>query len=614
MTRLIEDYAIVGDLETAAMVGRDGSVDWLCLPRFDSPACFAALVGTPDNGYWRLSPVGAENCNRRAYRGDTLALDTFWDTVSGAVKVTDFMPPRTGPACLVRRVECLSGTVDMRGELRLRFHHGRVVPWMRSAETHTVAVAGPDSVWLGADQRVRVHTADNRTFFDFRVSAGEHLALMLVWSPSHLPAPGHADPDAALRGTVDFWEDWAAKCHYRGPWRDAVVRSLITLKALTYAPTGGIVAAPTTSLPECIGGERNWDYRFCWLRDSTLTLSCLLRSGFRDEAEAWLGWLLRAIAGDPADLQALYGLAGQRQVQESVALWLPGYQGSQPVRFGNAAVNQLQLDIYGEVLDALHLALRSGIPMEHHMWSLVNSLMSYLGEHWREPDEGLWEVRGHRRHFVHSKVMAWVAADRALRMARMLGVNGSVGRWREMRREVRREVCREGWDDEQKSFVQSYGSQALDASLLLIPKLGFLPAHDGRVRSTVEAIRSLDDHGFLRRYAYIRRGVHGVDGLHGPEGAFVACSLWFADALAATGRPQEACEIFERVLDIRNDVGLLSEQWDPERHRQLGNAPQAFSHIALVDTAFTLRKVLASAGGVSGSARFLRPREEAAEF
>lgn len=614
MVRLIEDYAIISDLETAALVGRDGSVDWLCLPRFDSPACFAALLGTQDNGYWRVSPAGAESCNRRAYRGETLVLDTFWETVSGAVKVTDFMPPRAGPPCLVRRIEGLAGTVDMRGELRLRFHHGRVVPWMRSTETYTIAVAGPDSVWLGADQQVHVHTADDRTFFDFRVSAGEHLALMLIWSPSHLSLPGCGDPHAALRSTVDFWEDWAAKCRYRGPWREAVVRSLITLKALTYAPTGGIVAAATTSLPECIGGERNWDYRFCWLRDSTLTLSCLLRSGFRDEAEAWLEWLLRAIAGDPADLQALYGLSGQRRVKESLALWLPGYQGSQPVRFGNAAVGQLQLDVYGEVLDTLCLALRAGIPIQHHMWSLVNSLMSYLGEHWREPDEGLWEVRGPRRHFVHSKVMTWVAADRALRMAHMLGVNGSVGRWREMRREVHQEVCREGWDDRQNSFVQSYGSQALDASGLLIPKLGFLPAHDERVLSTVEAIRSLDDHGFLRRYAHIRHGVHGVDGLHGPEGAFVACSLWFADALASTGRPDEACETFERVLDIRNDVGLLSEQWDPERRRQLGNTPQAFSHIALVDTAFSLRKALNSPSGASVSARYRDPQEMTGEF
>jgi GH15 family glucan-1,4-alpha-glucosidase len=614
MARLIEDYAIIGDLETAALVGRDGSVDWLCLPRFDSPACFAALLGTRDNGYWRLSPAGADTCNRRAYRGDSLILDSFWETASGAVKVTDFMPPRTGPPCLVRRVECLAGSVDMRGELSLRFHHGRVVPWTRSTETYTIAVAGPDSVWLGADQQVRVRTEGDRTLFDFRISAGEHLALMLIWSPSHLPVPGRGDPHAALRATVDFWEDWTAKCRYRGPWREAVVRSLITLKALTYAPTGGIVAAPTTSLPECIGGERNWDYRFCWLRDSTLTLSCLLRSGFRDEAVAWLDWLLRSIAGDPADLQALYGLAGQRLLHESEALWLPGYQGSQPVRFGNAAVNQLQLDVYGEVLDTLHLALRAGIPIQHHMWSLVNSLMSYLGEHWREPDDGVWEVRGSRRHFVHSKVMAWVAADRALRMAHMLGLNGSVGRWMGMRREVHQEVCREGWDDRQRSFVQSYGSQALDASALLIPKLGFLPADDERVLSTVEAIRSLEDHGFLRRYAYVRHGVHGVDGLHGPEGTFVGCSLWFADALAATGRPQEACEMFERVLDIRNDVGLLSEQWDPERHQQLGNTPQAFSHISLVDTAFSLGRSLESPAGASVSARYRAPWEVAAEF
>jgi GH15 family glucan-1,4-alpha-glucosidase len=590
MAGMIEDYAVVGDLETAALVSRDGSIDWLCLPRFDSPACFAALVGKEENGYWRISPADRRPCNRRAYRSDTLVLDSFWDSVSGAVKVTDFMPPRTHYPYIVRIVEGLAGSVAMRGELRPRFNHGRIVPWMRSTGTYTVAVAGPDSVWLSTDQHVQLRTTDECTYFNFTISAGQRIAFLLIWSPSHLSVPLSVDPETALAETVEFWQRWAAKCRYAGPWRDAVIRSLITLKALTYAPTGGIVAAVTTSLPECIGGERNWDYRFCWLRDSTLTLSCLLRSGFREEAVAWRDWLLRAIAGDPADLQTLYGVAGQRLLPEAPAGWLPGYEGSEPVRFGNAAVGQFQLDVYGEVLDTLFLALRSGIAMERHVWSLVRSFMSYLEEHWREPDEGLWEVRGPRRHFVHSKIMCWVAADRALRIAHLAGRTTSVERWQAMRREVYEQVCRNGWDSEQGSFVQYYGAHTLDSSALLIPRLGFLPVHDPRVLSTVEAIRTLDHRGFQRRYASTGDEVHAVDGMRGAEGAFLACSLWLADALAITGRPDDARAVFERVLDVRNDVGLLSEQWDPESGRQLGNTPQAFSHLALVNTAFALQE------------------------
>ncbi|MEU4998629.1 glycoside hydrolase family 15 protein [Streptomyces sp. NPDC021622] len=599
MNARIEDYALISDLETAAMLGRDGSIDWLCLPRFDSPACFAALLGTGDNGFWRISPSGAGACTRRAYRQDTLVMDSYWELPTGSVRVTDFMPPRAQLPCVVRVVEGLSGAVAMRSELRPRFNQGRIVPWVRAEEHCTVAVAGPDSLWVSADGPVTTQGDADPTIIDFTVTAGQRLTLQLAWAPSHVPEPPgplRVPAETALKATSDFWRRWTARCRYQGPWREAVTRSLITLKALTYAPTGGVVAAPTTSLPECVGGERNWDYRFCWLRDSTLTLSCLLRSGYRDEATAWLDWLVRAIAGDPADLQAVYGLGGQRLLPEAEAPWLPGYEGSRPVRFGNAAVTQLQLDVYGEVLDTLCLSLRAGIPMEPHMWSLVNSLMRYLQEHWREPDQGLWEVRGARRQFVHSKVMSWVAADRALRMGELLGRNERAPQWTAMRDAVHQEVCREGWDAGLRSFTQSYGSPALDASALLIPKVGFLPADDPRVRDTVLAMRALDDNGFVRRYAHNGSGVHGVDGMRGSEGTFVACSLWYADALAATGRLEEARETFERVLDVRNDVGLLAEQWDPGCRRQLGNAPQAFSHISLVETAFALRDAGAHEG------------------
>ncbi|MEU6372883.1 glycoside hydrolase family 15 protein [Streptomyces sp. NPDC046909] len=591
MNAPIEDYALLSDLETAAMVGTTGRVDWLCLPRFDSPACLAALLGTRDNGYWRVSPVARGPCTRRRYEPDTLVLVSEWETGAGTVRVTDFMPPRTQLPCLVRLVEGVSGAVPMRSELRLRFHHGRVQPWVRVSDGCTVAVAGPDAVWLNADGPVRAGHGQDATVLDFTVAAGRKVALTLVWAPSHLPqppAPLFVPAETVLKETADFWRQWSGQCRYEGPWRDAVVRSLITLKALTYAPTGGIVAAPTTSLPGCLGGERNWDHRYCWLRDSTLALSCLLRSGYREEATAWLDWLVRAIAGDPAALQTVYGVGGQRLLPETEAPWLPGYAGSRPVRFGNAAVNQFQLDVYGEVLDTLHLSLRAGIPLPAHLWDLVEAMMGHLQAHWREPDQGLWQVRGPARQFVHSKVMVWVAADRALRMGRLLGRNGASGQWRALRDEVHRQVCREGWDPRLRSFVQSYGSPALDASALLIPRLGFLPAGDARVRATVGAMSGLDQGGFIRRYAPDGPGAHGVDGLRGDEGAFLACSLWYADALAATGRRREAREAFERVLAVRNDVGLLSEQWDPAAGRQLGNAPQAFSHIALVETAYAL--------------------------
>ncbi|MEU0407441.1 glycoside hydrolase family 15 protein [Streptomyces griseorubiginosus] len=587
----IEDYAFLSDLETAAMVGRDGSVDWLCVPRFDSPACLAALLGTEDHGFWRVAPVSGGPCTRRAYRSDTLVLDSVWETPAGTVRVTDFMPPRYQLPCIVRVVEGLAGEVPVRSELQLRFHQGRVVPWVRDIGQCTVAVAGPDAMWLDADKPVRSVGDGTTTVWEITVPAGHRLALTLAWAPSHRPeppAPLSVPAETVLKETVDFWRHWSGQCNYQGPWRDAVVRSLITLKALTYAPTGGIVAAPTTSLPGCIGGERNWDHRFCWLRDSTAALSCLLRSGYHAEAAAWLDWLVRAIAGDPADLQTVYGVEGQRLLPESEAPWLPGYEGSRPVRFGNSAVGQFQLDVYGEVLDALWLSLRAGIPMPTHVWDLVQELMGFVQRHWREPDRGLWQVRGPRRQFVHSKVMAWVAADRALRMAELLGRQGASGEWRALRDQVHRQVCRKGWDPVRQSFVQSYGSSALDASALLMPRLGFLPARDERVRATVRAMRGLGHGGFVRRYAQGDTHSYTADGMNGGEGAFVACSLWYADALAETGRSPQAREAFERVLAVRNDVGLLSEQWDPDAGRQLGNAPQAFSHIALIETAFAL--------------------------
>ncbi|GHF42889.1 glucoamylase [Streptomyces griseosporeus] len=592
MSPPIEEYALLSDMETAAMVGRSGSVDWLCLPRFDSPACMAALLGDPGNGCWRLAPADAAPvCTRRAYRQDTLVLDTWWETPDGAVRITDFMPPRGGMPCLVRVVEGLSGAVRLRSELRLRFHQGRVVPWVRVREGCTISVAGPDAVWMSADGPLHLHGREDTTVAEFTVPAHRRLALTLAWAPSHLPEPPvtlAVPAETLLKETAGFWRGWAGRCTYQGEWRDAVVRSLITLKALTYAPTGGIVAAPTTSLPACVGGQRNFDHRHCWLRDSTLAQACLLRGGHREEAVAWLDWLVRAVAGDPAGLQAVYGLGGQRLLPETEADWLPGYEESQPVRFGCLPAGQFQLDVYGEVLDALYVALRAGVPLPAHVWELVEVLMGFLLRHWHEPDQGLWQVRGPRRQFVHSKVMAWVAADRALRMGELLGRNGSSGQWRAMRQQVHREVCRKGWDPEQQSFVQYYGSGALDAAALLMPRVGFLPAADRRVRGTVRAVRALDEGGFLHRYTPGGDGVHTVDGMAGREGAFVSSSLWYADALAATGHVPEAREAFERVLAVRNDVGLLAEQWDPAARRQRGNVPQAVSHAALAETAYLL--------------------------
>ncbi|MGW6541797.1 glycoside hydrolase family 15 protein [Streptomyces massasporeus] len=583
----IEDYALIGDEQTAALVGTDGSVDWLCLPRFDSAACFARMLGDEDNGYWRIAPVGADRCTRRSYRRDTLVLDTEWETEQGSVRVTDLMPQRDRAPDLVRVVEGLDGEVTLHSVLKLRFDYGSIIPWVRRADGHRVAVAGPDSTWLRSEPEVTSWGEDYGTHAEFTVKKGEKVAFVLTWHPSHEPRPPLVDPYDALRHSVEDWRAWVSRCRYKGPYRDAVVRSLITLKALTYAPTGGIVAAPTTSLPEEPGGVRNWDYRYCWLRDSTLTLNALLAAGYQEEAEAWRNWLLRAVAGDPADLQIMYGVAGERRLPEFELPWLSGFVSSAPVRIGNDAVKQLQLDVYGEVMDSLCLARESGLTAQPDVWALQTALMDFLRSNWRQPDEGLWEVRGGRRQFVHSKVMVWVAADRAVRtLERHPELDGDLEGWRALRDEVHREVCEKGYDPERNTFTQSYGSRELDAALLLIPRVGFLPPDDPRVIGTIDAVRDELAHGgFLRRYS---TDGGDVDGLPGGEGTFLVCTFWLADALYMTGRTKEARELFERLAGLANDVGLLSEEYDPVTGRHLGNFPQAFSHIGLVNTALAL--------------------------
>ncbi|WP_406305747.1 glycoside hydrolase family 15 protein [Streptomyces sp. NBC_00879] len=587
MTLRIEDYALIGDLQTAALVGNNGSIDWLCLPRFDSGAAFAALLGNKDNGHWTLAPKGAGPCTRRSYIGESLVLESVWETRTGTVKVIDFMPQRDTSPDVVRIVEGVSGSVEMSGTLRLRFDYGSVVPWMRRTDGHHLAVAGPDSVWVRSEPDVKTWGQEFSTRTSFTVGEGESVAFVMTWHPSNEPRPTLVDPYDALGSTLDDWAEWSRRCRTGGQYREAVIRSLITLRALTYAPTGGIVAAPTTSLPEELGGVRNWDYRYCWLRDATLTLGALVMAGYQEEAGAWRDWLLRAVAGDPADLQIMYGLSGERRLPETELEWLSGYAGSAPVRTGNEAVKQLQLDVYGEVLDALFVAREAGLPAEQHAWELQLSLLGFLESKWREPDEGLWEVRGPRRHFVHSKVMAWVAADRAVRtLERHRSLHGDADRWRAMRDEVHRQVCEKGFDPVRNTFTQSYGSVELDAAALLIPRVGFLPPDDPRVIGTVDAVREeLGTGGLVRRYSTDSRT---VDGLPGGEGAFLACSFWLVDALRLTGRVKEARELFERLLALRNDVGLLAEEYDPVAGRQVGNFPQAFSHIGLVVSALAL--------------------------
>ncbi|WP_405953087.1 glycoside hydrolase family 15 protein [Streptomyces prunicolor] len=592
MAGRIEDYALIGDMQTAALVCRDGTVDWLCLPRFDSHAIFAGLLGTEEHGFWRLGPAHASDtpppmAARRGYRGDSLILESEWDTPRGTVRVTDFMPPRDGAPQLIRIVEGISGRVPMRSALRMRFSYGRVVPWVHKHEGRTVAVAGPDSVWF--DTSAETYGKQLTTYADFTVAPGDRIAFTISWEPSHKQPPALPEPEQSLEATEDFWRDWVDQCTYHGPYREAVVRSLITLKALTYAPTGGIVAAPTTSLPEEIGGVRNWDYRYTWLRDAAITLSSLLRTGYREEARAWREWLLRAVAGDPENLQIMYGIAGERELGEAELDWLPGYENSGPVRVGNGAAHQLQLDVYGEVTEALHLAHMTGLARNDYASLLQLKLIRYLEKHWDEPDEGIWEVRGPRRHFVHSKVMAWVAVDRTIKLIESGDADGPLEKWRELRDDIHRDVCERGYDKERNTFTQSYGSKELDASLLLIPQMGFLPPDDKRVIGTIEAIQrelSTPD-GFILRYPTSGTD-EGVDGLPGDEGAFLACSFWMADDLAMIGRVDEARKLFEKLLSLRNDLGLLAEEWDPRLQRQVGNFPQAFSHVPLIDTALRL--------------------------
>ncbi|GIG30264.1 glycoside hydrolase family 15 protein [Cellulomonas marina] len=594
MTR-IEDYALIGDTETAALVGRDGSVDWLCLPRFDSPACFAALLDDERAGHWRIAPVGAGHATRRRYRGDTLVLEQEWDTPDGTVRVVDLMPPRDGLPDVVRLVEGVSGRVRVRSALRLRHDYGSVVPWVRRTPTGVRAVAGPDAVHL--DTPVPLHGEDLATIGEVEVGPGDRVPFVLTHAPSWHPHPRHVDAFRALDETVRFWEGWLEDFTFtvdptspagRVPgrserWTAAVRRSLVLLKALTYGPTGGIVAAATTSLPEWIGGVRNWDYRYCWLRDATFTLQALLGTGFVEEAAAWREWLLRAVAGDPARLQIMYGLDGTRRLQEYELPWLRGYEGSSPVRVGNAAADQFQLDTWGEVLDGLHLGRSAGLETDDTAWDLQKALLDHLEGHWRDPDNSLWEVRGERRHFVHSKVLAWTGLDRAVQAVEQFGLDGPVDRWRRTRDEIHAEVCARGFDADRGTFTQSYGSRGLDSATLLIPQVGFLPWDDERVVGTVDAVqRELLRDGFLLRYD---TGAEGVDGLPGDEGAFLACTFWLADALHGISRTDEAVDAFERLLGLCNDVGMLSEEWDPRAGRQLGNTPQAFSHVGLVNTA-----------------------------
>jgi GH15 family glucan-1,4-alpha-glucosidase len=582
MAAPIEDYALIGDTHTAALVSREGSIDWLCLPRFDSPACFAALLGDRSNGHWRLAPAGPVREVRRRYQGDTLVLETEYQTDDGMVRVVDCMPPRQANPDVARIVEGVRGRVPMRMELTIRFDYGSIVPWVRHIDGALHAIAGPDSVWLRTP--VPVHGENWTTLADFTVAEGERAPFMLTWHASHRPAPRRIDPVRALDDTDAWWGEWASGIDYSGGWQDAVIRSLLTLKALTYAPTGGIVAAPTTSLPEQLGGVRNWDYRYCWLRDATFTLSALMLAGLGDEAKAWREWLMRAVAGQPRQMQILYGVAGERRITEQELDWLAGYQGSRPVRVGNAAVNQFQLDVYGEVMDTLHLGRHIGLESDETAWDFQRALLEFLESNWREPDEGIWEIRGPRRHFTHSKVMAWVALDRAIKAVELLGHDGPVDRWRGIRRELHDEVCREGYDSERDTFVQYYGADHLDASLLQIPLVGFLPADDPRVKGTVAAIqRELTVDGLVHRYP--PEESQPVDGLPPGEGTFLACTFWLADNLALMGRRDEALAIFERLLTLRNDVGLLAEEFDPASGRQLGNFPQAFSHVALVNAA-----------------------------
>jgi GH15 family glucan-1,4-alpha-glucosidase len=576
----IENYALVGDCHTAALVGSDGSIDWLCLPRFDSGACFAALLGGPEHGRWLLAPAAQPRRVERRYRGDTLILETDFETEEGSVRIIDFMPLSDRRWDVVRIVEGLSGRVALRMELLVRFDYGSIVPWAHRSGDILLLTAGPDTLELAASVAV---TGENlKSVAEFSVSAGERQSFVLNYRPSHADTRPAIDAGRALIETESLWREWSGRCTYSGQWRRSVLRSLITLKALTYKPTGGLIAAPTTSLPEWPGGLRNWDYRYCWLRDATFTLNALLLAGYEDEAAAWREWLLRAVAGSPDDLQILYGVTGVRRLDEYEVAWLPGYEKSVPVRLGNAAARQFQLDVYGEVMDTLHLARAAGLPPEPEAWKVQVALLRFLESHWERPDDGLWEVRGERRHFTHSKIMAWVAFDRAIKDAEQDGLEGPIERWRQLRDAIHRQVCENGFDSNENTFVQSYDSTHLDASLLLIPQVGFLPADDSRVVGTIAAVeRRLVVDGLVLRYSTATN----VDALPPGEGTFLPCSFWLADSYLLTGRRQDSEALFERLLSLSNDVGLFAEEYDARAKRMLGNFPQALTHMALVNTA-----------------------------
>jgi GH15 family glucan-1,4-alpha-glucosidase len=576
----IEDYALIGDTQTAALVGRDGSIDWLCLPRFDSPACFAALLGDRRNGRWRIAPKGGVRRAERRYREDTLILETEFHTEDGVVRVVDCMPPRGEAPDVVRLVQGVKGRVEVEMELVVRFDYGHVVPWTRRHGDYLLAVAGPDALRL--DTPVETRGENYTTRASFAVSEGDEVPFVLTWYASHEPEPAPVPAAAAVADTERWCREWIDRCDHGD---QLVRRSLLTLKALTYAPTGGIVAAPTTSLPERLGGVRNWDYRYCWVRDATLVLDAMLNGGFVEEAGAWRDWLLRAVAGDPRDMQIMYGCAGERRLTELELDWLSGYEGSRPVRIGNAASEQFQLDVYGELMDALLRAREHGLPPDEHAWRFQRVVLDFLEGAWDQPDEGIWEVRGPRRHFVHSKVMAWVAFDRAAQTVERFGQAGDADRWRRQGQEIHAQVCKDGWDADRNTFTQSYGSKALDAALLLIPRVGFLPGDDPRVVGTIEAIqRELVSDGFVLRYPT----EEADDGLPPGEGAFLPCSFWLADALAMAGRRDEARALYDRLAGLANDVGLFAEEYDPATGRLIGNFPQAFTHVALVTSAGTV--------------------------
>lgn len=583
----IEDYGFIGDLHTGALVGRNGSIDWLCLPRFDSDACFAAVLGTESHGCWRIHPPDEGWRSRQFYLPDSLALVTEFETPSGVATVTDFMPVQCTHRQIIRIVRGERGVVDFCLKLVIRFDYGLTIPWVRRMDGGLRAVAGPNALSLFTDVETRGENLS--TVGEFRVAAGETRTFVLAWHPSHEASPKLENPLSLLATTDAWWRAWAQRCTYRGRYREAVVRSLITLKALTYAPSGGIVAALTTSLPEHLGGVRNWDYRYCWLRDATLTLYALMSAGYTEEAAAWIEWLLRAVAGDPAQLQIMYGAAGERSLPELEIKHLPGYESSKPVRRGNAAVDQFQLDVYGEVMDAMHQARRLGIELSPFAWALQRHLVDYVAKNWTRTDEGIWEMRGPSRHFTHSKVMAWVALDRAIRSVEEFNLEGDVATWRQLRETIHAEVCQKGVHPTRGVFVQYYGAEALDAALLQIPLVGFLPANDPRVERTIDAIaQGLMADGLIHRYH--PEGSAYIDGLPPGEGTFLPCSFWLVDCLCLLGRENEARELFENLLVIRGPLGLLAEEYEPRLKRQLGNYPQAFTHVGLVNSAQNLAR------------------------